>query len=118
MSSDDSCAYHRLGPAVLASQSVLLVSASSTFQAPFALSVATSVRYAPNSLPCQEAILNPLRIGNLLGEENPKRAAYAARTSVLMAIVIALAWRYVSINFLFERRKLKRPKQSHVHGLP
>ena len=34
----------RLGPAVLAAQSVLLVSASSTFQAPFALGVATSIR--------------------------------------------------------------------------
>jgi len=34
----------RLGPVVLATQSVLLVSASTTFQAPFALSVATSVR--------------------------------------------------------------------------
>lgn len=34
-----------LGPVALATQSVLLVSASTTFQAPFALSVATSVRY-------------------------------------------------------------------------
>jgi len=35
----------RLGPTALAAQSVLLVSASSTFQAPFALGVATSVRW-------------------------------------------------------------------------
>ena len=34
----------RLGPVALATQSVLLVSASTTFQAPFALGVATSVR--------------------------------------------------------------------------
>ena len=34
----------RLGPVSLATQSVLLVSASTTFQAPFALGVATSVR--------------------------------------------------------------------------
>lgn len=36
----------RLGPVALATQSVLLVSGSTTYQAPFALSVATSVRYA------------------------------------------------------------------------
>ena len=35
---------YRLGPLELATQSVLLVSASTTFQAPFALGVATSVR--------------------------------------------------------------------------
>ena len=34
----------RLGPVALATQSVLLVSGSTTYQAPFALSVATSVR--------------------------------------------------------------------------
>lgn len=34
-----------LGPVSLATQSVLLVSASTTYQAPFALSVAVSVRY-------------------------------------------------------------------------
>jgi len=37
---------NRLGPVALATQSVLLVSCSTTFQAPFALSVATAVRYA------------------------------------------------------------------------
>ena len=35
----------RLGPTALATQSVLLVSSSTTYQAPFALSVASSVRY-------------------------------------------------------------------------
>ncbi|KIM42239.1 hypothetical protein M413DRAFT_70972 [Hebeloma cylindrosporum] len=60
------------GPTVLATQSVLLVSASTTFQAPFALSVATSVR-----------------IGNLLGEQKPKRAGVAANTSIVLAFLIA-----------------------------
>ncbi|KAI0795658.1 MATE efflux family protein [Abortiporus biennis] len=64
-----------LGPTVLASQSVLLVSASTTFQAPFALSVATSVR-----------------IGNLLGEENSKRPAYATKAALLMGVAIGLVW--------------------------
>ncbi|KAI0825956.1 MATE efflux family protein [Irpex lacteus] len=64
-----------LGPVALATQSVLLVSASTTFQAPFALSVATSVR-----------------IGNLLGEENPIRASYASTASMLMALAIAMIW--------------------------
>ncbi|TFK47550.1 MATE efflux family protein [Heliocybe sulcata] len=61
-----------LGPATLATQSVLLVSASTTFQAPFALSVATSVR-----------------VGNLLGEENAKRAGIAANSSLLVTFAIA-----------------------------
>ncbi|EPQ53474.1 MATE efflux family protein [Gloeophyllum trabeum ATCC 11539] len=61
-----------LGPAALATQSVLLVSASTTFQAPFALSVATSVR-----------------VGNLLGEENAKRAGIAANSSLLVTLAIA-----------------------------
>jgi len=36
----------QLGPVALATQSVLLVSSSTTYQAPYAVSVATSVRYA------------------------------------------------------------------------
>ncbi|EMD31953.1 hypothetical protein CERSUDRAFT_59308 [Gelatoporia subvermispora B] len=68
-------AIFRLGPVALATQSVLLVSASTTFQAPFALSVATSVR-----------------IGNLLGEENAKRAGIASQVSIVMALVIGLVW--------------------------
>ncbi|KAI0305257.1 MATE efflux family protein [Multifurca ochricompacta] len=58
-----------LGPTELAAQSVLLVSASTTFQAPFALSVASSVR-----------------IGNLLGEQNPTRAGVSARVAMLLAL--------------------------------
>jgi len=75
----------RLGPVVLASQSVLLVSASTTFQAPFALSVAASVR-----------------IGNLLGEENAKRAGYAARASLLMSITISLVWSTMFMVFRYQ----------------
>ena len=62
-----------LGPVVLATQSVLLVSASMTFQAPFALGVATSVR-----------------IGNLLGEQKASRAAVAAHMSIMIALIISL----------------------------
>ncbi|KAF8656526.1 hypothetical protein AX16_002490 [Volvariella volvacea WC 439] len=57
-----------LGPVVLATQSVLLVSASSTYQAPFALGVATSVR-----------------IGNLLGDQRPRRAGIASNAALVMA---------------------------------
>ncbi|ETW75964.1 multidrug flippase [Heterobasidion irregulare TC 32-1] len=64
---------HRsLGPVALATQSVLLVSASTAFQAPFALSVAASVR-----------------IGNLLGEQNAKRAALTTQISLLLALALA-----------------------------
>ncbi|KAI9444208.1 MATE efflux family protein [Lactarius indigo] len=61
-----------LGPTVLASQSVLLVSASTAFQAPFSLSVASSVR-----------------IGNLLGEQNAVRAEVSAKMSMLLALFFA-----------------------------
>ncbi|KZT10436.1 MATE efflux family protein [Laetiporus sulphureus 93-53] len=70
-----SLAASMLGPIALATQSVLLVSASTTYQAPFALSVATSVR-----------------IGNLLGEEKAKRAGVAANVSILMSLAISLIW--------------------------
>ncbi|KAI0353405.1 MATE efflux family protein [Trametes cingulata] len=65
----------QLGPTALATQSVLLVSASTTYQAPFALSVASSVR-----------------IGNLLGEENAKRAGVASKCAILMSLVISAVW--------------------------
>ncbi|TFY63208.1 hypothetical protein EVG20_g6409 [Dentipellis fragilis] len=73
-----------LGPNALATQSVLLVSASTTFQAPFALSIATSVR-----------------IGNLLGEENAARAAVATK----MSLILALAFAGVSSFIFFVFRK-------------
>ncbi|PPQ85010.1 hypothetical protein CVT25_010399 [Psilocybe cyanescens] len=62
-----------LGPVALATQSVLLVSSSTTFQAPFAIGVATAVR-----------------IGNLLGERKAKRAGVAARTAIAMALLVAV----------------------------
>ncbi|KAG6831475.1 hypothetical protein H0H92_010384 [Tricholoma furcatifolium] len=63
-----------LGPTALATQSILLSSASTTFQAPFALSVATSVR-----------------IGNLLGEGKAQRAGIASNTSIIMALALSAA---------------------------
>ncbi|OBZ77895.1 putative transporter C11D3.06 [Grifola frondosa] len=71
----------QLGPVSLATQSVLLVSASTTYQAPFALSVAASVR-----------------IGNLLGEERPKRAGIAAKCSILMSLVIGLVAMFLTFR--------------------
>ncbi|KAG9313750.1 mate-domain-containing protein [Chiua virens] len=62
-----------LGPTALAAQSVLISTVSSTFQAPFALSVATSVR-----------------IGNLLGEKHATRAGSAANAAVVLSILLAL----------------------------
>lgn len=62
-----------LGPLELATQSVLLVSASTTFQAPFALAVATSVR-----------------IGNLLGEGKALRAGISSNTAIVMALALSV----------------------------
>ncbi|OJA16522.1 hypothetical protein AZE42_00654 [Rhizopogon vesiculosus] len=61
-----------LGPVALATQSVLLATSSSTFQAPFALGVATSVR-----------------IGNLLGEKNARRAGVSANAAILLSAALA-----------------------------
>ncbi|KAH7911169.1 MATE efflux family protein [Hygrophoropsis aurantiaca] len=72
----------QLGPVSLATQSVLLNSASCTFQAPFALSVAASVR-----------------VGNLLGEKNARRAGVSANTSILVAIAIAAVWSTLFLSF-------------------
>ncbi|KAF8189379.1 MATE efflux family protein [Pholiota molesta] len=74
-----------LGPTALATQSVLLVSSSTTYQAPFALGVATAVR-----------------IGNLLGEFKAKRAGVAANASIAMAFMIAC---FTSTLFLVFRQK-------------
>lgn len=74
-----------LGPVPLAAQSVLLLSASCTYQAPFALSVATSVR-----------------IGNLLGQGKSRRAGLVANTSLFLAVVMAGVW---STLFLVFRNK-------------
>ncbi|KAF8135004.1 MATE efflux family protein [Boletus edulis] len=74
-----------MGPVVLAAQSVLLLSSSTTYQAPFALSVATSVR-----------------IGNLLGEGNARRAGVVAATSIVMSVALGCVF---SILFLVFRHK-------------
>ncbi|KAL1674618.1 mate-domain-containing protein [Schizophyllum commune] len=71
-----------LGPVALATQSILLVSSSTTFQAPFALSVATAVR-----------------IGNLLGEGQARRAGVASHTAILMALVIGLLFSAMFLIF-------------------
>ncbi|KAF8513417.1 mate-domain-containing protein [Hysterangium stoloniferum] len=71
-----------LGPASLAAQSVIFVSQATTYQAPYALSVATSVR-----------------IGNLLGEANGKQARITAWVSLItaasMGAVIRHQWGYI-----------------------
>ncbi|KAG6876374.1 hypothetical protein C0993_003592 [Termitomyces sp. T159_Od127] len=59
-----------LGPVALATQSVLLSSEWTTYQAPFAL------------------------IGNLLGEGKAKRAGIASSTSIIMALVLSVAIRF------------------------
>ncbi|KAJ7484512.1 MATE efflux family protein [Mycena latifolia] len=64
-----------LGPVPLATQSILLSSSSTTYQAPFALSVAASVR-----------------IGNLLGELNSARAKVAANTALMMATALSMVF--------------------------
>jgi len=63
----------QLGATALAAQSVLLVSSSTAYQAPFALGVATTVR-----------------IGNLLGSGHGKKARIAAETSLSVSLMIAV----------------------------
>ncbi|KAB5592883.1 MATE efflux family protein [Ceratobasidium theobromae] len=63
----------QLGPTALAAQSVLLVSASTAYQIPFAVGVATTVR-----------------IGNLLGSGHGKRARVAAEVALCLSFVFAL----------------------------
>ncbi|KIJ59881.1 hypothetical protein HYDPIDRAFT_117978 [Hydnomerulius pinastri MD-312] len=71
-----------LGPISLATQSVLLSTCSCTFQAPYALGIATSVR-----------------IGNLLGEKNATRAGVAANAAILLSIALALFLSSVLLTF-------------------
>ncbi|KAK7031271.1 ethionine resistance protein [Paramarasmius palmivorus] len=71
-----------IGPVALASQSVLLVSASTTFQAPYALAVATSVR-----------------IGNLLGEQRPRRAGIVCKSAIFIAFLVALVFSLMFFTF-------------------
>ncbi|KAG2134116.1 MATE efflux family protein [Suillus clintonianus] len=71
-----------LGPTALATQSVLLSTCSSTFQAPFSLGVATSVR-----------------IGNLLGEKNARRAGVSANAAIILSAAIAAFFSAVLLIF-------------------
>ncbi|KAL5498226.1 ERC1_2 [Sanghuangporus vaninii] len=75
----------QLGPIALATQSVLLVSGSMTYQAPFSLSIAASVR-----------------IGNLLGERNAHRANIASKAALLVVSAIGVT---NSVIFLVFRNK-------------
>ncbi|KAB5592882.1 MATE efflux family protein [Ceratobasidium theobromae] len=72
----------QLGPTTLAAQSVLLVSASTTYQVPFALGVATTVR-----------------VGNLLGSGHGKKARVAAEMSLCLSFVFALCLSTLYIVF-------------------
>jgi len=71
-----------LGPLALAAQSILETSASASYQAPFSLGVATSVR-----------------VGNLLGEGNGQHAELAARVAVVMSLIIAAILSSVYVGF-------------------
>lgn len=71
-----------LGPTALAAQSILLISSSCTFQAPFALSLATSVR-----------------IGNLLGEKQARRAGVSAYAAISLAVGISVIWSTMFVSF-------------------
>ncbi|KAF8699989.1 MATE efflux family protein, partial [Rhizoctonia solani] len=75
----------QLGPVALAAQSVLLVSSSTSYQAPFALGVATTVR-----------------IGNLLGSGHGKKARIAAEVSLVLSLIFALC---LSFFFLVFRKR-------------
>ena len=92
-----------LGPVPLATQSVLLSTVSTTFQAPYSLGVATSVRLVviPVILGACLTILSS--IGNLLGEKKANRASVAANAAMLVSICVALFLRfaYSFTDFLF-----------------
>ncbi|KAF8079300.1 mate-domain-containing protein, partial [Lyophyllum atratum] len=62
-----------IGPTALACQSVLITTSAMAFQLAYAIANATSIR-----------------IGNLLGEKNAKRAGVAAYTSLLVALMASL----------------------------
>lgn len=67
-----------MGPTALAAQSVLLVSCSTTYQVPFSLGVATSVR-----------------IGQLLGLARPRLAKLAAHAAILLGFALSLIFSVV-----------------------
>ncbi|KIJ59880.1 hypothetical protein HYDPIDRAFT_161804 [Hydnomerulius pinastri MD-312] len=71
-----------LGPIPLATQSILLSTMSTSFQAPYSLGIAASVR-----------------IGNLLGEMNHKRAGVAANASIVLGIALAALFSAILVVF-------------------
>ncbi|KAF9508146.1 hypothetical protein BS47DRAFT_1377777 [Hydnum rufescens UP504] len=71
-----------LGPASLATQSVLLVTCSTSYQAPYALSVAASVR-----------------IGNLLGAGHASRAKAATSVALLFSLGLGLFFSIILLTF-------------------
>ena len=71
---------NRLGPTALATQSVLAVSSTLSYQTPFSLGLATTVR-----------------VGNMLGSGQGQRAKLAAETSIGMSLFAALILRYAPI---------------------
>ncbi|KAF9461938.1 multidrug/Oligosaccharidyl-lipid/Polysaccharide flippase [Collybia nuda] len=70
------------GPVALASQSVLLVSEATTFQIPFSLSVATAIR-----------------VGNLLGKQQAKRAGVSAYASIFVSLVLSCVTSFLYYHF-------------------
>ncbi|KDN38999.1 hypothetical protein RSAG8_09156, partial [Rhizoctonia solani AG-8 WAC10335] len=72
----------RFGATSLAAQSVLLVSASVAFQTPYSLGVSVAVR-----------------LGNLLGSGDGRRAKIAAETTIGMSIITALAMSTIIMVF-------------------
>ncbi|KIJ06711.1 hypothetical protein PAXINDRAFT_91598 [Paxillus involutus ATCC 200175] len=77
------CTYlSSLGPVPLATQSILLSTVATCFQGPYSLGIATSVR-----------------IGNLLGEMNHKRAGVAANASIVLAVTFAALFSAVVLVF-------------------
>ncbi|KAK1226834.1 ethionine resistance protein [Marasmius sp. AFHP31] len=77
---------------ILAAQSVLVVTSSCTWQAPFAISIATSIRYGYSVCVSRTGEPYPFAhfsIGNLLGERDPVRAGIAAKASIFLGLVVA-----------------------------
>lgn len=81
--------YHSFGPVALASQSVLLVSTTTTFQVPYSLAVATSIRSVNLRDTYHPPTDRSLSIGNLLGEKRARRAGVAAYASIFAALILS-----------------------------
>lgn len=80
-----------LGPTALAAQSVLLTSASLTYQVPYSLAVAAAVRAgSKSSLRSAEKPLADLAVlTDLLGAQRPKTARVTSRATLALAICVA-----------------------------